>query len=105
MEERKQFDKSKIGVKGSLDSGIASIPEIPARSPAILHPCTGIPARSPAKLISNTSHHSDHRYILIDSDQTHRAKIIHQVKEAATKWSFFQVINHGISDSILQSTL
>jgi isopenicillin N synthase-like dioxygenase len=37
---------------------------------------------------------------------SHRAQIIDQVKEAASAWSFFQVINHGISQkTTIESTI
>jgi isopenicillin N synthase-like dioxygenase len=43
---------------------------------------------------------------LSNSHSSHRAQIIDQVKEAASAWSFFQVINHGISQkTTIESTI
>ncbi|KAF2307648.1 hypothetical protein GH714_030585 [Hevea brasiliensis] len=97
MEEVKKFDESKMGVKGLSDSGITSIPKIFIHAPDTL-----------ADLKPNSSHTSPSIPIIDLSNiysNHHREQIISQVKEAATNWGFFQVINHGISQLVLDSTL
>ncbi|KAJ9184506.1 hypothetical protein P3X46_004221 [Hevea brasiliensis] len=97
MEEVKKFDESKMGVKGLSDSGITSIPKIFIHAPDTL-----------ADLKPNSSHTSPSIPIIDLSNiysNHHREQIISQVKEAATNWGFFQVINHGICQSVLDSTL
>lgn len=95
MKEVKEFDESKIGVKGLSDSGITSIPRFFVHPPETLSDlktsstCTDIP------LIDLCDLHSS----------SHRFKIVEQVKEAARTWGFFQVINHGVPVSVLDDTI
>ncbi|XP_050226974.1 1-aminocyclopropane-1-carboxylate oxidase homolog 3-like [Mercurialis annua] len=95
IEELKKFDESKIGVKGLSDSGITTIPKM------FIHPPESLPDFNQMKTQTNIP--------IIDlaymNSKDHRARIISQVKEAATNWGFFQVINHGISQQILDLTL
>lgn len=95
IEEVRKFDESKSGVKGLSDSGITSIPKFFIHSPQTLAD------------IKNTKS-SDQTTIsipIIDLSDNNRTKLISQVKEAASTWGFFQVINHGISKSVLDSTI
>ncbi|XP_065856756.1 1-aminocyclopropane-1-carboxylate oxidase homolog 1-like [Euphorbia lathyris] len=97
-EEVKKFDETKMGVKGLSDSGITSIPKFfihPPESRPDLHPN---PSQTPLTIPTID-------LSTINSDHNHRAEIINQVKEAASNWGFFQIINHGISQSVLSSTL
>lgn len=95
MKEVKEFDESKIGVKGLSDSGITSIPRFFVHPPETLSDlktsstCTDIP------LIDLSDFHSS----------SHLFKIVEQVKEAARTWGFFQVINHGVPVSVLDDTI
>uniref|UniRef100_A0A5B6YMV1 Fe2OG dioxygenase domain-containing protein n=1 Tax=Davidia involucrata TaxID=16924 RepID=A0A5B6YMV1_DAVIN len=96
MKELKQFDDSKMGVKGLSDSGITTIPNFFVHPPEILSDlktssttCAGIP-------VIDLS--------FINSD-IHRPKIVEQIREAAKTWGFFQAINHGVPDSVLDETI
>ncbi|KAA8535890.1 hypothetical protein F0562_030893 [Nyssa sinensis] len=86
MKELKEFDNSKIGVKGLSESGITTIPVFFIQPPETLSDlkssstCTEIP------LIDLSNVNSD----------LHRPKIVEQISEAARTWGFFQVINHGV---------
>lgn len=97
MKEVKEFDESKIGVKGLSDSGITSIPKI------FIHP--------PETLadLKSSSKSSCSEIPLIDlsnlNSPVHRSKIVDQIREAASTWGFFQVINHGIPLSVLDDTI
>ncbi|XWS59430.1 hypothetical protein CRYUN_Cryun08bG0121100 [Craigia yunnanensis] len=95
MIDIKEFDQSKFGVKGLIDSGIASIPKI------FIQPPETLSTLNPSQ--TNTS------IPVIDleniSSQAHRPKIVEQIKEAASEWGFFQVINHGIPVSVLEETI
>uniref|UniRef100_A0A2N9IPT6 Fe2OG dioxygenase domain-containing protein n=1 Tax=Fagus sylvatica TaxID=28930 RepID=A0A2N9IPT6_FAGSY len=81
MKEVKEFDESKMGVKGLSDSGITSIPRIFLQPPETLSDlqssstCTNIPVINLSNINSND----------------HRLKIVEQVKEATKTWGFFQV--------------
>lgn len=93
----KEFDESKIGVKGLSDSGIKTIP------PFFVHP--------PQTLsdLKSSSSKTATTIPLIDlsnvSSETHRPNIVQQVKQAAKTWGFFQLINHGVPVSDLDQTL
>jgi isopenicillin N synthase-like dioxygenase len=95
MKELKEFDESKIGVKGLSDSGITSIPRIFVHPPETLSDIKSSSAYTNIPVID-----------LSDANSTmHRHKIVEQVKEAATTWGFFQVINHGVPVSALDETI
>lgn len=91
LQEVKEFDEAKIGVKGLSDSGITTIPRI------FIHPQEKI---SDLKSTSTSS-----GIPIIDlsniNSADHRLIIIEQVRAAANSWGFFQVINHCIPLSVL----
>ncbi|KAA8516743.1 hypothetical protein F0562_017059 [Nyssa sinensis] len=96
MEEAKEFDNSKIGVKGLSESGITTIPKF------FVHP---------PEVVSNhkSSTASAGGIPLIDlsdaKSELHRPKIVQQISDAARTWGFFQLINHGIPVSKLDETI
>ncbi|KAJ6988649.1 1-aminocyclopropane-1-carboxylate oxidase [Populus alba x Populus x berolinensis] len=94
--ELKAFDDSKAGVKGLVDSGVANIPQI------FIH-------ESSTDGKSSSGHHN-FTVPVIDFDGIHedaslRGKIVEELREACKKWGFFQVINHGISSSVLDDMI
>ncbi|KAM0952767.1 putative oxoglutarate/iron-dependent dioxygenase, non-heme dioxygenase domain-containing protein [Dioscorea sansibarensis] len=84
----KEFDDTKTGVKGLVDSGITSIPAI------FHHPniCFSIP--SATHLSIPTVDLSLPRPIAVD--------LIHS---ACRDWGFFQLVNHGIPLSTIENTI
>jgi hypothetical protein len=94
--ELKAFDDSKAGVKGLVDSGVADIPQI------FIH-------ESSTNDKFSSGHHN-FTVPVIDFDGIHedaslRGKIVEELREACKKWGFFQVINHGISSSVLDDMI
>ncbi|PSS15912.1 1-aminocyclopropane-1-carboxylate oxidase [Actinidia chinensis var. chinensis] len=93
VQEVKKFDESKIGVKGLSDLGITEIPKFFVHPPETLSDlksssnCTGIP------IIDLSDINSD------------RPKIVEQIRDAAKTWGFFQVINHGVPNTVLEDTI
>ncbi|KAI3946478.1 hypothetical protein MKX01_017694 [Papaver californicum] len=79
--EVKDFDDSKLGVKGLLDSGITSIPR------CFIHPPEYIPSIT-------TSSYEIPSVDLSGIDTDRRSFIVDQINEASCTWGFFQVINH-----------
>ncbi|WOH12375.1 hypothetical protein DCAR_0831878 [Daucus carota subsp. sativus] len=81
-EDIKEFDESKVGVKGLVDAGITSIPRIFYQPPENL-----IDSRSLTRTLDIP---------VIDLAASDRAIVVRQVQEASSKFGFFQLINHGI---------
>ena len=96
MKELKEFDESKMGVKGLSDSGITSIPRFfihPPQTLSQLKPSSSSSFQIPVIDLSNLE--SPH----------HRPNILDQIREASRTWGFFQVINHGVAVSALGETI
>ncbi|GAU20366.1 hypothetical protein TSUD_11840 [Trifolium subterraneum] len=90
----KQFDETKAGVKGLIDSGIKTIPSIfihPPETLSDLAPGSGPEPEIP--IIDLSVVHSSH------------ATVVDQIRNAASTVGFFQVINHGISLELMRSVI
>ncbi|XP_022745785.1 1-aminocyclopropane-1-carboxylate oxidase homolog 4-like [Durio zibethinus] len=95
MKDIKEFARSKVGVKGLIDSGIASIPKIFIQPPETLSTLNPYQTNTSIPVIDLEN----------ITSQAHRPKLVQQIKEAASEWGFFQVINHGIPVSLLEETI
>ncbi|CAN0904341.1 1-aminocyclopropane-1-carboxylate oxidase homolog [Linum grandiflorum] len=98
LSELKGFDKTKAGVKGLSDAGVTELPRI---FKATLHHL--LVDNNPATFSSDDP---DFIVPIIDlegavRDPDKRRQIVNQVRDASSNWGFFQVVNHGISESIL----
>lgn len=90
--ELRDFDESKSGVKGLSDSGLAKIPRIFVR-----------PAEEIARDGSKTGAAGLQVPVIDLKDlAANRPGTVAQVLEAAREVGFFQVLNHGIPESILE---
>ncbi|XP_030440927.1 1-aminocyclopropane-1-carboxylate oxidase homolog 3-like [Syzygium oleosum] len=91
-QELREFDETKSGVKGLSDSGLAKIPRIFVR-----------PAEEIARDRSKSGA-TELQIPVIDLNNlaTNWPGAVEQVLEAAREVGFFQVVNHGVPDSILE---
>ncbi|XP_028127286.1 1-aminocyclopropane-1-carboxylate oxidase homolog [Camellia sinensis] len=93
-QELKAFDDTKIGVKGLVDAGIATVPKIFIQPPDNLNKTTNpnnIQFNFP--IIDLTG---------IDKDPIPRREVVDEIREAVENWGFFQVVNHGVPESVLE---
>lgn len=93
-QELKAFDETKTGVKGLADGGITKIPRIFIQPPNYNPNPTN---QNPIFPLINLES--------IHEDPIKRKNMIYEVRAASETWGFFQVINHGICDGILQEML
>lgn len=93
LKEVKKFDDSKIGVKGLVDSGLTSIPRF------FHHPLDTLP--SP---LHNPDTRPQLSVPIIDLSGP-RPTVIDQIRRSSSTLGFFQIINHGISQSTMDAII
>ncbi|KAF2545875.1 hypothetical protein F2Q70_00019519 [Brassica cretica] len=98
INELKAFDETKTGVKGLVDAGITQLPRIFHDSPSNL----ANPKPPSSDLLHLTTIPTIDLEGRVFEDETKRKNTVDGIRDAAEKWGFFQVINHGVSLDLLE---
>ncbi|KAH6811513.1 hypothetical protein C2S51_025275 [Perilla frutescens var. frutescens] len=91
--EVKEFDETKAGVKGLVDTGITKIPKL------FEHPKKSLESNPPLKTADGTAQLElptiDFRG-LQTGDVEGRREVVENICKAAHEWGFFRIVNHPI---------
>lgn len=99
MKELKEFDESKAGVKGLIDSASGTIEKLPR-----------IFVHAPEdRGTTADGEGTDLQVPIIDiqsiDNPSRRMAVVDEVREAAKTWGFFQLVNHGCPVSLMDEMI
>ncbi|XP_022986647.1 1-aminocyclopropane-1-carboxylate oxidase homolog 3-like [Cucurbita maxima] len=97
--ELKQFDETKAGVKGLLDAGLNQIPRIFIHPPETLSDLKPTLKSSGEAVVIPTIDLAG-----LDSPDL-RPSIVDQIRNASSTFGFFQIINHGVPQKVLDDII
>ncbi|XVE81809.1 hypothetical protein DITRI_Ditri15bG0095800 [Diplodiscus trichospermus] len=90
------IDRSKAGIKGLVDAGLAKLPRVFVHDHLNLEIKSGPPDANVEIPVIDLG--------AVD-DATRRAEIINEIRNACQKWGFFQAVNHGIPVTTLEEMI
>ncbi|KAK9074561.1 hypothetical protein SSX86_007159 [Deinandra increscens subsp. villosa] len=91
LEEVKQFDELKIGVKGLVDSGVTAIPRF------FHHPPENLPGPKPKNRPQLT--------IPVIDLSGERSTVVEEIRRSCSTLGFFQIVNHSIPPTVIESVI
>ncbi|GAB4841702.1 hypothetical protein Ancab_022424 [Ancistrocladus abbreviatus] len=89
-----EFDETKAGVKGLMDSGIVHLPRFFIQ-----------PLEHRVVLPSEGSASIEVQVPVIDFRGGEGGEIVEEIRRAIETWGFFQLVNHGVPESIMEELL
>ncbi|KAJ4969295.1 hypothetical protein NE237_015996 [Protea cynaroides] len=108
LSQSKEFDETKTGVKGLIDSGVVKVPRIFFNTPDVhlhLHEARSIQSHSHSQIPLSFSIIDLKEFITDKKDSSLRKEVVDQIRKASETWGFFRVLNHGIPTSVLEEML
>ncbi|KAK9993490.1 hypothetical protein SO802_023193 [Lithocarpus litseifolius] len=96
--EVKEFDETKAGAKGLVDSGVVKIPRF------FIHP----PEKLPRPLSNNIASDISQLVPVIDLkgfESEQRSEIVNEIRTAAETWGTFKMVNHGVPNATMAELL
>ncbi|KAL9255870.1 1-aminocyclopropane-1-carboxylate oxidase homolog 1-like protein [Drosera capensis] len=93
----KAFDETKLGVKGLLDTGVTTLPPIFVNN-------QDLPLDRLTVVQDEAAKHAGIPIIDfsgVNDDPARRKEIVKEIQDAHATWGFFQIVNHGIPQSML----
>ncbi|KAF5207328.1 1-aminocyclopropane-1-carboxylate oxidase-like protein [Thalictrum thalictroides] len=93
--EIKEFDETKAGVKGLVDSGVVRVPKF------FIHSSENLPKKPD----SNGNCLKIPVVDLQGAEGERRKLIVEEIQKASEAWGFFQMVNHGIPATLLDGMI
>lgn len=100
--EVREFDETKAGVKGLVDSGIVKLPRF------LIHPKEPLQSSSSSSAAEEEASSCLFQVPVIDFtgyEMCRRSEIISEIREASETWGFFQMVNHGVPVCVMDDML
>ncbi|KAI3908073.1 hypothetical protein MKW98_003718 [Papaver atlanticum] len=97
IKELKAIDETKAGVKGIADAGLLNIPRVFIRPPEELAEEENL------LLVAKSKFHVP--MIDLEDMENRRKEIVNEIRLASASWGFFQLLNHGIPETVMDGMI